>query len=231
LKERAASENQQPVSEFHGEFKGIISRFVSHVALTARRKMYALFAKSFENSASVLDVGVTSESVAAEANFFEEFFPFKNRITAVGIEDADFLEKKYPGLKFVRVKEGESLPFSTAQFEVVFSNAVIEHVTEDSARLQFLIELSRVGKNVFITTPCPWFPVEHHTGMPFVHWFPKTFAKLLDSGRLSPFYRSNNLRPLLRAELENLARQTGRKFSIHTVYTLGFPSNYVLILR
>ena len=59
--------------------------------------------------------------------------------------------------------DGLALPFPDKEFDLVFSNAVIEHVGNESDQLQFIREHSRVGKNWMITTPNRLFPIESHT--------------------------------------------------------------------
>ncbi len=219
-------------SGFHSEFSSWFGKIASKVALHVRGKMFQVFMENFGQAKSILDLGVTSESVAPEANFFEELFPNKNLITAAGVEDASNLEKKYPGLKFIKIAPNNALPFKDKQFEVLFSNAVIEHVVGQKERVFFLQELSRVAKSVFITTPCKYFPVEHHTGVPLLHFLcPKLFYSLLDKKILSEFYSSQNLSLLSRSQLESLAAGTGRPYQIIPIRFFGFVSNYVLILN
>jgi SAM-dependent methyltransferase len=69
-----------------------------------------------------------------------------------------------------------SLPFEDGAFDVVFSNAVIEHVGGREQQRQLVSEALRVGRRVFITTPNRRFPVEVHTRLPFVHWLPDRIA-------------------------------------------------------
>ena len=59
------------------------------------------------------------------------------------------------------------LPFRDGEFDFVFSNAVIEHVT-DQAR--FVAEHDRVGRSWMLTTPNRLFPVEAHDHTLFSHW-------------------------------------------------------------
>ena len=66
-----------------------------------------------------------------------------------------------------------ALPFADQAFDVVFSNAVIEHVGDVGRQRQFVAEALRVGRRVFITTPNRWFPIEVHTRLPLVHWLPR----------------------------------------------------------
>ena len=66
-----------------------------------------------------------------------------------------------------------ALPFPDQSFDVVFSNAVIEHVGDVERQRQFVAEALRVGRRVFVTTPNRWFPIEVHTRLPLVHWLPK----------------------------------------------------------
>ncbi|MFN8642742.1 MAG: methyltransferase domain-containing protein [Candidatus Binatia bacterium] len=85
--------------------------------------------------------------------------------------------------------EGRPLPFADRQFDVVFCNSAIEHVTLPKAacgqrrfrdagwvaasmrsQRAFAAEVRRVGKGYFVQTPHRAFPVEAHTWLPFVGW-------------------------------------------------------------
>jgi len=118
-------------------------------------------------------VGVTNDDTHPESNFFEQWYPHKEQLTCVGTEDGSHLERKYPGIRFRQVLGGEALPFSNQEFDIVFSNAVLEHVGSFARQQFFIHELCRVGRSVFVTTPNRWFPVEHHTGLPLLHYLPK----------------------------------------------------------
>lgn len=220
-------------SGFHSQFGiAFISRQISNISLKVRKKMYSLFEKNFLDSQNVLDVGVTSENTAPEANFFEELYPYKERITAVGVEDAQHLEEKYKGLKFIKIRPGQKLPFTDRYFDVSFSNAVIEHITDENQRQEFVNELLRVSNAVFLTTPNKYFPIELHTGMPLIHFcLPRLFNFLLNKMIISKFYNTDNLRLLNRSELKRLAERTNVPFEILPVYLFGFVSNWVLILK
>jgi ubiquinone/menaquinone biosynthesis C-methylase UbiE len=69
-------------------------------------------------SDSVLDVGVTSDRTYDHSNYLEAWYPHKASITAVGIDDATFLEDLYPGVRFVRA-DGRNLPFDDNSFDHV----------------------------------------------------------------------------------------------------------------
>jgi SAM-dependent methyltransferase len=66
-----------------------------------------------------------------------------------------------------------ALPFADGEFDVVFSNAVIEHVGGREQQRRFVSEALRVGRRVFLTTPNRRFPIEVHTRLPLVHWLPE----------------------------------------------------------
>ena len=219
-------------SDYHKEFPSLLSEIFSKISLGARKKMYAAFTENFGEPNSLLDVGVTSADTVPEANYFEKFFPHKNRITAIGIEDASKLESEFPGVKFVKVKPGESYPFENGQFEVAFSNAVIEHITNEQERKKFVKELLRVSKSAFITTPNKYFWVEPHTGVPFLHFLsPNMFYKLLEKGKVSKFYNRNNLKLLDYHELKELGSASGRSYKIEKIRTFGIVSNLILIIK
>lgn len=65
--------------------------------------------------------------------------------------------------------DGRKLPFAQNSFDLVISNAVIEHVGFENDQSRFVGEHIRVGKHWIITTPNRLFPVESHTHKLFAH--------------------------------------------------------------
>ena len=91
--------------------------------------------------------------------------------------ELDRFAAAFPQVRAVRA-DGRELPFADGEFDLGFSNAVVEHVAggRDGQR-RFVHELCRVAQRVFVTTPNRWFPLEVHTLLPFVHWLPAGRAR------------------------------------------------------
>ena len=200
--------------------------FASRMSCRARARIFELFMRKLSPAADsrVLDVGVTSDDSFPESNFFERWYPHKNMITCAGVEDAAHLESEYPGVKFKGVKPGEPLPFKDREFDIVFSNAVVEHTGGQSAQRFFIGELCRVGRAFFITTPYRFFPVEHHTGLPLLHFLPRRWHRACLRGSYRRWADENNLRLLGREDFRRLF-PPGIKPQIQLVRLFGFPSN------
>ncbi len=200
-----------------------------------RRKMYAEFLAQFppDQTASVIDVGVTADRSYEHSNYLVAWYPHKDRITAVGLDDAGFLETVYPGVKFVQA-DGRDLPFDDGAFDVAHASAVLEHVGNAERQTTFLRELWRVSRRgIFITTPNRWFPVEFHTVLPLVHWLPKPMFRgiLARTGRAF-FADESNLNLIGPGELKQLARDAGiANPQIDTVSLGGWPTNLLLSAR
>jgi len=62
--------------------------------------------------------------------------------------------------------------FSDKEFDVVFSNSVIEHLGNFQDQQQMARQVQRVGKLYFVQTPNRFFPVEPHFLLPFFQFFP-----------------------------------------------------------
>jgi SAM-dependent methyltransferase len=209
------------------------NRLVTAASLHVRRRVFDRYMAEFGAGARVLDVGATGEEISVDANFFEAWHPDKTRITAVGIEDASHLARRYDGLTFQSIEPDAPLPFEDDTFDVAFSHAVVEHVVDPKARRRFVSEMLRVARAAFITTPNLYFPLELHTKVPLLHFLhPPTFARLLDAGWF-PAYSRKNLRLLSGADLSSLV-DTDPQVETHTLEPIrlaGFVSNWIAIAR
>lgn len=120
---------------------------------------------------------------------------------AVTIADYDTrhlgIAREKHGFKTLALDGADRLPINDNQFDIVYCNSVIEHVTgpkgevvkmkskaqfEQTARVhqkQFADEIRRIGKGYFVQTPYKWFPIESHTITPsFVQLLPRPLQLL-----------------------------------------------------
>jgi SAM-dependent methyltransferase len=95
------------------------------------------------------------------------------------------------GFTPIVLKEDVDLPFEDRDFDIVHCSSVIEHVTvpksqvwsirsdarfRDVARARqsrFAKEIRRVGRQYFVQTPHPGFPIESHSWLPFFGYLPR----------------------------------------------------------
>jgi SAM-dependent methyltransferase len=161
----------------------VLGGLAARASLWNRRRKLALFMDAVrpEPETRVVDVGVgdtpfgTEPGVAATHNFFEALYPWPERITAVSDVPLPSFARAFPGVRCVQAS-GTALPFEADEFDVAFSNAVIEHVGNREEQRRFVAELCRVAPRVFLSTPNRWFPVETHTLVPLAHWLPRPAA-------------------------------------------------------
>ena len=157
-------------------------RLVDTISLRSRERKLRLFLDELHPApeTTVLDVGADERGFGEDGgcgtlNFFEAHYPWPERITALGLHDGAGFRARYPEIPYVQ-GDACALPFADGEFDIVFSNAVVEHVGGRGRQRQLVSEAIRVGRRVFITTPNRRFPVEVHTRLPVVHWFPDALA-------------------------------------------------------
>jgi hypothetical protein len=207
----------------------------TRIARRQRQRMFGRFVQTLSPAPDmdILDVGATDDRLHDHSNYFEAWYPHKSRITASGLEDASFLEERYPGVRFVQA-DARKLPFADNSYDFVHSSAVIEHVGSHRNQATFLGELWRVARRgIFVTTPNRWFPVEFHTVLPLIHYLPPTaFRAVLRRMGRDFFSDEANLNLMSRSTLADAAQSAGiTNFRIESVLLLGWASNLLLIAR
>lgn len=215
------------VSECYRNLGGV--PFAARISLHVRCKMFRIFMRRFQpgSGAKILDVGVTCDTGHVDSNYFERFYPYPASLTCVGTEDGSHLMPEYPGVRYQRIRAGEPLPFRDGEFDIVFSNAVLEHTGVRASQAAFVQEICRVGKAFFITTPSRLFPVEHHTGLPFVHYLPPAlFRKLIGGTRYAYWANPANLNILTSREFAGLF-PAGVTPEMRVVRLAGLPANLI----
>ena len=118
----------------------------------------------------ILDIGGTA--------FNWNLIGYKYPLTLLNLsipQNADELPKNFSCV----AGDGTDLEYEDREYDIVFSNSVIEHVGSFENQKKFANEACRVGKKVWIQTPAKEFFFEPHFLTPFVHWFPKSWRKKL----------------------------------------------------
>lgn len=161
-------------------------RLFNKVSKKSRNKKYKLFLKTMRpnDESKILDVG------AGPGTFLEAMYKHKKNITSLDINKNLLreLKNKYPDIKIVQ-GSALKLPFKNKSFDIVFSNAVIEHVGDWKNQKKFAKEIQRVGKKWFITTPNKYFFLEPHYRVPFYQFVPKSIQRGISKvTRVGPNY-------------------------------------------
>jgi 2-polyprenyl-3-methyl-5-hydroxy-6-metoxy-1,4-benzoquinol methylase len=133
-----------------------------------RQKRWEFFrelAASVERPMKILDVGGTQ--------IVWERIGFANNpdihITVLNYEQ---MYSNYENIVCVKGDACNMQQYKDKEFDIVFSNSVIEHVGDDERIRQMAEEVKRVGKNYYLQTPNYFFPVEPHFSFPLFQFLP-----------------------------------------------------------
>ncbi len=166
--------------------KALIHKFVLTWRERFRSQRSELFLRLMkpQDGMSILDLGGGNGDFMARIRD-----RVKARFVVADIFDSVNTAHKDHLFEFVRLPENGVLPFADQEFDIVFCNSVIEHVTLPKSELglreidhsewirlaferqqQFANEIRRIGKSHFVQTPHKSFPIETHIWLPFVNW-------------------------------------------------------------
>ncbi|MBN2532433.1 MAG: methyltransferase domain-containing protein [Spirochaetales bacterium] len=214
-------------------YKRLIFRLTENFTLRSRRKRFNLFIDLLKPGPDdkILDIGISSYIVRG-TNFLEMWYPYQKNITCLVNEDIEKYKDfklKYPEVKIIQ-GDGKKMDFPAHYFDIVFSNAVIEHVGRREEQKKFIHEIIRVGKKSFISTPNYRFPIDSHTLFPFIHMFPRKIKfwiyKKIGRGYFSDINRLNLLR--LQEFIKLFPAHINIK--IYKQKVLGLTTNFIALI-
>jgi len=82
----------------------------------------------------------------------------------------------HPSIEAVKGDATALIDYQAGEFDLVFSNSVIEHLYTRENQQKMANEIKRVGKYHFIQTPNKNFPIEAHYALPFAQYMPKNWV-------------------------------------------------------
>jgi len=195
------------VDQHYYEVAGAHS-LAERLLIRARERIYQDFVACCRPGpeTTILDVGV-SDVINDGANLIERHHPHPGQITAAGLGPGEDFTRVYGVARYVQIKPEASLPFADKTFDVVASNAVIEHVGGLENQLALMAELRRVARQVFLSAPNRYFPVEHHTAVPLLHYWRPTFTGACKILRKTEWLDPSQLTLMSLADLRRLHPQ------------------------
>jgi hypothetical protein len=90
----------------------------------------------------------------------------------------DTIPEGYPNFHSV-AGNALHLPYQYGDFDIVFSNSVIEHMGSLEGQQRFADTVRRISKCYIIQTPSLWFPLEPHCRIPFFQFIPHSLRAVL----------------------------------------------------
>lgn len=159
--------------EYHANL-GFLNRMNYALSFKVRRKIFELFMREFKPTpeSRVADLGVTTNRGNPVHYFFETLYPYRQNLTAIGREGADWYPEIFSGVTYINA-DLRSIPLPDRHFDYGICNAVVEHAGMRESQAQLVREVCRVCKAVMFTTPNAAFPIDPHTFVPIAHWLPE----------------------------------------------------------
>lgn len=129
-----------------------------------------------------------------------------------------------------------SLPFKLGDFDLIFSNSVIEHVGSYSNQKIFANEVRRVCDKYIIQTPSIWFPLEPHSLIPLFQCIPHSIrAVLIMLFNINYFPKQKTYKAALATSKSTIMFGKKRyqalfpEATIHVEKLFGIPKSYTAI--
>jgi len=157
-----------------------------------------------------------------------ERFNAVNPIVAV---DLNPITSEWLSQPNVTAMQGDAtkLPFSDREFDVAFSNSVIEHVPR-ALQPAFASEIRRVASRYFVQTPNRHFPIEPHYQLPLIQFLPEKVRRALNE-RFSLGWQEKGHWEQIDLLSSNVMRCFFSEAGVHRERVLGLTKSLIAVRR
>ena len=123
--------------------------FIKKTILNAREKFFNHFKNltEYNDDQSLLDIG-TTPSLDSEQNVILEKTKNNKNITCLSDQDCNILEKKYSNINKFIIGNGINTNLKDMSFDIVHSNATLEHVGSYDNQIAFVKEAWRLSSRL-----------------------------------------------------------------------------------
>lgn len=129
------------------------------------------------------------------------------------------------------------LPYKYGDFDIVFSNSVIEHMGSEEGQEKFAMNVKKIASCYIIQTPSLWFPLEPHARIPFFQFIPHAIRAFLIMGfDINYFPRAKEYRKAVivsKTTIMFTKRRFQRLFPDAKIIVetwMGLPKSYIAII-
>ena len=210
-------------------------KFIDNIVFNKRLEMANIinnFLKKY-NIFDALDIGTTNDIDYKSSNILIK--NIKNIKQYKSLSDqkitSDFFIKSFNksitddfSLKEIKIMSSD----------LVISNATIEHVGSKKKQIKMIKNIIKLTKKFFIiTTPNKYYPIDYHTKIPFLFWFPKSFLNIFKIFVKNNLLDEDNLNLISKKDIFEMLSIFNNKISyeIFSIKLLGIKSNYIIIGR
>jgi 2-polyprenyl-3-methyl-5-hydroxy-6-metoxy-1,4-benzoquinol methylase len=201
-----------------------------------RKKRFALLEKKIESLAA-LKGSVKILDIGGDISYWKHigWHDQRAQIYLLNLYENNIEEKDSHIFHSVK-GDALNLPFSYGEFDLVFSNSVIEHVGSTENQQKFAAEVTRISDKYIIQTPSFWFPLEPHSLIPFFQFIPhKIRALFIMRFNINYFPKTKDYRQAVavsRSTLMFTKKDFQKLFpdaEIHVERLLGIPKSYTAV--
>jgi hypothetical protein len=131
----------------------------------------------------------------------------------------------------IRYVEGDACDvsqFTRTDFDLIYSNSVIEHVGPEDRQDAFASEVRRLGTRYWVQTPSKWFPIEAHCGMPLWWFYPEGVRQAFLERWRKKLPAWTEMVEGTRVLTLDRVRALFPGSSVYTEWAFGFPKSYAM---
>jgi len=207
--------------------------FIDKIVVKKRQEMCDIINKELSDTIieDVLDIGSTNDLDNESSNYLIKNLTnikIYKSISDQEINDSFFSKTLKKSITDIFLDN----EIKSMKSDLVISNATIEHVGSFENQKKMFQNIMLLSRKYFvITTPNRYHPIEFHTKLPILHWFPKNIHRtILKLFKLEFFSKEENLNLLSKNDLQVLLKICGiSNYKIFDITLLGLKSNFIVI--